>query len=352
MTVISDIHPTGYIPLHLPRRANMKNEKHIILAGDVGGTKTNLALYEGTRDHLRFLSGATFVSADYPSAEKVIEEFLLKEKQKPDHLCLGVAGPVIEGKVELTNLSWVINVDDLRKAAGTDSVGLINDLEATAYGLATQSPDDFINIQEGDTRGGNMAIIAPGTGLGEAGLFWDKSCYRPYPTEGGHCDFSPRTDLDIDLYKHLESIHGIVSWERLVSGPAIYDIFKFLCKRQRHSEPAWLTEKFDEEDPSAIISQSAMEKTDAVCVETMRLFVRYFAREASNLTLKMKAIGGLFLGGGIPPKIAPLLKDGYFLKHYMDTDRMQHLLRDVPIRIILNQKTALLGAACYGAYCI
>jgi glucokinase len=195
-----------------------------------------------------------------------------------------------------------------------------------------------------------MSIIAPGTGLGEAGLYWDGSGYRPFPTEGGHCDFAPRLEIDIELLRYLQSLYGIVSWERLIAGPAIQDIFRFLCMKKKQQLPAWLTED-PSKDESALISNAAINKTDPVAIETMDLFVRYLAHESANLVLKMKSTGGLFLAGGIPPKIAPLICDPSFIKNYLDCDRMQHVLKDVPIRIVLNHKAPLLGSACYAAYC-
>lgn len=338
------------VPFAFSGKGNLTGQEKIILAGDVGGTKTNLAFYRTNAGELIKLSTATYASGDYNSVTEMLQKFMDETNESPQTICLGVAGPVINGKVELTNLDWDLNINDIRKQTGIQKVSLLNDLESTAYGLAGMKENDFITIHEGKHRAGNMAIIAPGTGLGEAGLYWDGAAYHPFPTEGGHCDFSPRTEFDIELYWYLQEKYGIVSWEKLISGPAIYDIYQFLRDRKNMEEPSWLREAFSEDDPSAQISEAAIDEKASICIETMSHFVRYLARESSNLVLKMKAIGGLFLSGGIPPKIAALLNKESFFDDYMDCDRMQHLLKDVPIKIITNERAPMMGAAYYGAF--
>jgi len=199
--------------------------------------------------------------------------------------------------------------------------------------------------------GGNVAILAPGTGLGEAGLFWDGEALRPFPTEGGHSEFSPRNKLEVEFYEYLSSMHDIVSWETVISGPGILDIYRFLRDVKKLPEPAWLTQKFEkDEDPSSVISHAAMRELDPTCSRTMELFVNFLAREATNLALKLKATGGVLLGGGIPPKIFSLMNKDKFHQSFIVSDKMEHLLKDIPIYLILNSKTALLGAAYYGAF--
>ncbi|THU38016.1 glucokinase [Niastella caeni] len=339
--------------LHIPRRSGIKDKGVTVLAGDIGGTKTNLAFYEATETGLNMLHIGKYPSAEYASSEAIMQQFLSDNKcPAPDRICLGVAGPVLDGKVNLTNLSWDIDITEVKSAMGVDAVFLLNDLESMAYGLAGLTEQDLITLHTGDEKStGNMAIIAPGTGLGEAGIYWNGTNHFPFPTEGGHADFSPRTDLDYALLKFLQNEYGVVSWEKVVAGPAIVDIYRFLRDVKKMEEPAWLKDALEAaSQDSAVISGAAIEQKAAICVETMLLFVRYLAREASNLVLKMKATGGLFLGGGIPPKIAPLLLQKEFMEHYMDCDRMQHLLENVPIRIIKNDKTGLIGAGYYGAY--
>jgi len=343
------------IPLFFPGKSGLKDERITVLAGDVGGTKTNLALYGATQGGMELLQEKTFHSASYPSCIEILKQFLSETgssgKPKPDRICLGVAGPVVEGKVEITNLSWVLDLQEIRQASGITAASLINDLEATAYGLAGLRPDDFITIHDaGRDSKGNIAIIAPGTGLGEAGLFWDGSFYHPFSTEGGHTDFAPRTEMDFKLFQYLQKKYGIVSWERVIAGPAIHDIYQFLIEFRKKNQPDWLKEALEKDDPSAVISQTALEEKDPVCVETLQIFVRYLARESSNLALKMKSTGGLYLGGGIPPKISSLLQFNVFYDNFLDCDRMQHLLKNISLRIILNSNTALIGAAYFGAY--
>jgi glucokinase len=340
------------IPVSLPGRSTLPLNGLKILAGDVGGTKTNLALYHATRTKLEVIKETRFASAEYNSVETMIRDFIAETgNESPDRICLGVAGPVIDGKAELTNLNAVLDSDDLLKTFRVESVSMINDLEAVAYGLSNLGAEELFVLREGNqlTRG-NMAIIAPGTGLGEAGLYWDGKFYHPFPTEGGHCDFSPRTSEDFDLTVFLQKMYRVVSWEKLVSGPAIYDIYKFVDQRRAGKTPAWLSEALNGEDPSAVISTAAEDEKDPICIQTMKLFVRYLARESANLVLKMKATGGLFLGGGIPPKISTLFERYDFFKDFMDCDRMQNLLEEVPVYLIKDDTTGLKGAASFGAY--
>jgi glucokinase len=340
------------IPLAFPRRSQLGSKSIMVLAGDVGGTKTNLALYKATVDNMESQKESTYHSASYASFQDILTQFLSENKGiKPDRICLGVAGPVLKGKVELTNLSWILDSEEVKKGAGATEASLINDLEATAYGLGGLTARDFVSIHEssGDFRG-NIAIIAPGTGLGEAGLYWDGHSHHPFPTEGGHSDFSPRNEMDIALFEYLQKKYEVVSWEKVIAGPGIYDIYQFLCEVKGRPKAAWLQEQLRTQDPSAVISKMALDEKDPACIETMQLFVRYLARESSNLVLKLKATGGLFLGGGIPPKITPLLMQNNYYDNYLDCDRMQHLLKNVSIKIMLSDKTALLGAAYFGAY--
>ena len=230
-------------------------------------------------------------------------------------------------------------------------VVFINDLEANSYGLAGLQSNELAAIHTINTKStGNIAIIAPGTGLGEAGLYYDGKKYHPFATEGGHSDFSPRTEQDIDLFRYLQQHYGHVSWERVLSGPGIHAIFTFLTTVERKQIPAWLAEQLQDGDPTPVISNAAIHQQEPVCLETLQLFVRYLAMETASLCLKLKATGGCYLGGGIPPKILPLLQTGEWYKHFLDMGRMKDLLEQIPVYVVLNDKTALLGAAYYGAY--
>jgi glucokinase len=340
------------IHLALPNRNKMNGKEFSVLAGDVGGTKTNLALFKLSNDNLEMELAKSYHSANHRSLIEIIKLFISENNlQMPERICAGVAGPITKGVAEITNLLWKLDVKDIQKETGVEKVHLLNDLEATAFGLAGLKENDFISLCDGDADvKGNIGIISPGTGLGEAGLYWDGESYHPFPTEGGHCDFCPRTDLDIDLFHFLQKKYGVVSWEKVVAGPGIHDIYLFLRSIRNVEEPSWLADALKQDDPSAIISHAAVNNKDAICSETMDIFVRYLARESSNLVLKLKATGGLFLGGGIPPKIAPLLQHENYYNNYLDCDRMQHLLKQVPVKIITNDKTALIGAAWYGAF--
>ncbi|CAL1518278.1 glucokinase [Chitinophaga sp. MM2321] len=337
---------------YLPRFVSPVNngeEVTYLLAGDLGGTKTNLALFRSSEGELDVIREDTYASRDYASFSEMIQHFISQGNDPlPKRICIGVAGPVVNGKVELTNLSRELSEDEIRHSTGIKAVALINDLEATAYGLATLSPEQLTTLHRGAVNNiGNMAIIAPGTGLGMAGLYWDGKNHHPFPTEGGHSDFAPRTDLDILLLRYLQEKYEIASWERVISGPGILAIYQFLRDVKGMEETAELRDAMEEGDPAAVISKAALTGKTSICVKTMELFVRYLARESCNLVLKMKATGGLFLGGGIPPKIAQLLETGEFYHHYLQGDRMAELLAGVPIHIVNNDKSALWGAAYY-----
>ncbi|MCW3465697.1 glucokinase [Chitinophaga nivalis] len=337
-----------YLPRFIAPPEEAVNNSYL-LAGDLGGTKTNLALFKASNGALELIREHKYASREYASFSAIIHHFIGECGQTPpQRICIGVAGPVVNGKVELTNLSRELSEAEIRQHTGINKVALINDLEATAYGLATLTDAQLTTLHRGSgNANGNMAIIAPGTGLGMAGLYWDGTWHHPFPTEGGHTDFAPRTDLDILLLRYLQEKYEIVSCERLVSGPGISDIFQFLRDVKGMEVPHSLQTAMQEGDPAAALSQSAISGNTAIAVKTMELFVRYLAREACNLVLKMKATGGLFLGGGIPPKIAALLETGDFYHHYMQGDRMAELLASVPIHIVNNDKTALWGAAYY-----
>lgn len=319
-----------------------------ILAADIGGTKTNVALYRLEKKALTFLNGKKYISKDYSSLRDIIQDFT--GGKRPDRISAAVAGPVIAGKSKLTNLSWELD----SRAMSSDMkipVCFINDLEATAYGLAGLKEEELALLAPGDKNAkGNIAIIAPGTGLGEAGLYWDGQYYHPFATEGGHSDFAPRTEIDVDIFWYLQRQFGHVSWERVVSGMGIRNIFHFLTTGRNKPVPEWLSQRMQEEDPAAVISGSALKKEDPLCAEVMDLFVRYLATEASSLVLKLMATGGLYLAGGIPPKILPLLQNPGWAKNFDNNGRMHELSERVPVHVVLNDKMALMGAAYNGAY--
>jgi glucokinase len=318
----------------------------MILAGDIGGTNARLALFD--RDDERFTPAVVkvFPSRDHGSLAEIVGEFVDEHKQVVAQACFGVAGPVIDGRVETPNLPWVADSGTLAGVLGLESVLLINDLEANAYGVSLLGQDDFYVLNEGTSGSeGNAAIISAGTGLGEAGLVWDGKHHRPFPTEGGHTDFSPRSELEMELLSYLMDRYERVSWERVVSGPGLFNIYTFLRDSGRGQESVWLSEKMDLEDPPAVISQAALEGSCELCVKALEMFISAYGAEAGNLALKFLASGGVYLGGGIAPKIIPKIERSLFMESFMAKGRLRSLLETVPVRVILNEHTALLGAA-------
>lgn len=342
------------LPLNLPRKALASRNNRKILAADIGGTKVNMGIFLSENGKLTLQYQASYPSADYASFSDILHLFIKEVNNGlPDCLSFGVAGPVMNKKVGTTNLPWQLDIDLLQQQTGVEEVYLINDLEATAYGLTQLTEEELpLIFKEKELIPGNAAIIAPGTGLGEAGLFWDGNLFHPFPTEGGHCSFSPKTKTDILLYQKLEKKYKHVSWEHVISGPGIVNIYEFLRDELKIDEPVWLKQQLEEmKDDAKVISENALNNACELCTKTMELFITYMAHEASNLALKLKATGGLFLAGGIPPKIRKLIEQPCFYKAFTThTDRMEDLMQAVPIKIVLNSKTALLGAACYGAY--
>jgi glucokinase len=323
-------------------------KKITILAADIGGTKTNVALYRADGTGLNSLQQKRYVSKDHASLSDIIHDFT--GGKLPDRISAAVAGPVVNGKSKLTNLPWQLDSGVMSREMKVP-VCFINDLEATAYGLAGLGKDELATLAAGDANAkGNIAILAPGTGLGEAGLYWDGQRYHPFATEGGHSDFAPRTPIDVELFYFLQKQFGHVSWERVVSGMGIKNIFHFLTEGRNEPIPEWLAQKLKEEDPAAVISQAALKHEDPICAETMELFVRFLATESSSLVLKLMATGGLFLAGGIPPKILPLLQTDNWGKNFDNNGRMHDLSDRVPVHVVLNDKMALQGAAYFGAY--
>jgi len=312
----------------------------------------NLALFQATASGVTMLKSSSYPSGSFPSINKILQQFLSENPGfSPAKICLGVAGPVFEGRVSVTNLPWKLDASEIAQATGVSQVILLNDLEATAYGVAGLEESDFSILHQGDPEeGGNMSILSPGTGLGEAGLFWDGKLHHPFATEGGHCDFACRSAEDLELHDFLRKKYDVVSWESVVAGPGIFSIFQFLCEVKNRRVSVAIEDKIKGSDPSAVISASAIEETDPVCMEAMRIYLRHLAHECCNLILKIKSTGGLLLAGGIPPKILPLLRGSWFYENLVDCDRMQELVKKVPVRVILNDKAPVIGAGWYGAY--
>ena len=332
----------------------------MILAGDVGGTKVHLALYEFEGGRLRQVREERFPAHQFASLDAVVEKFLSEDAAdaKPavpgqrDQIvaaCFGCPGPVREGRLKLTNLPWVLDQHELAQSLGIEHIFLINDLEANGYGIPELAPESILTLHEGDAAAiGHCGLIAAGTGLGEALLIWDGKGHRPIASEGGHCDFAARNDREIALLEYLQQkLKGRVSWERVVSGIGIQNVYSFLRDVVKIDEPQWLRDRMAAEDPNAVIGRCAEDGSSSLCFETMQLFASAYGAEAGNIALKVLALGGVYLGGGIAPKMLKTLKSGGFMQAFLDKGRLSPLLQTIPVRVILDETCALLGAAAY-----
>ena len=324
----------------------------ILLAGDIGGTKTNLAVFSSEAGPRAPLVEKAFPSPDYPSLETLVREFLTQLDLKVERATFGVAGPVVDGRVRVTNLPWVIDERQLQETLALSSVRLLNDLEAIANSVPFLEPADLHTLNAGQpVPGGAIAIIAPGTGLGEAYLTWDGSRYRSHASEGGHTSFAPMDELEIELLRYLQARFAHVSCERVCSGIGLPNIYAYLKDSGYADEPAWLAEQLAAAgDPTPVIVNAALdgERPSELCVATLNVFVSALGAEAGNLALKVLATGGVYLGGGIPPRILPVLRQAQFMDTFRRKGRMSDLLARMPVHVILNPKAALLGTACYG----
>lgn len=320
-----------------------------VLAGDIGGTNARLAVYEIELTRYKTLVAETFRSREHETLEGVVAGFMMGHGIRCQRACFGVPGPVKDGRVQTTNLPWLVETSKLATAAAVEAMAVINDLKAQAYGIAALAPEDFMVLNPGsETATGNAALIAAGTGLGQAGLYWDGQAYHPFATEGGHTNFGPNGELQIALLAFLTGRFGRVSWERIVSGPGLANTFDFLLDYRGGGKPAWFDDEVGERgDPAPVITQAALQGRCEICAEALDLFVELYGAEAGNLALKMLAIGGVFLGGGIAPRIIEKLKEPPFLNAFLDKGRMRPLLEATPVRVMINESTALLGAARY-----
>jgi glucokinase len=327
----------------------------MLLAGDIGGTKTVLALYEEKSNAMTPLTEETYPSDRYESLEQIVEQFLQStrsRREQVDRASFGVAGPVVGGKATLPNLPWVIEENKLKEKFDLEAVAVINDLEAVGQAVPVLPASDLATVKEGTAVSrGNIAVIAPGTGLGETFLSWDGKKYIVHPSEGGHGDFAPVDVLQIGLLKYLLERYDHVSYERVCSGTGIPNIFAYIKDTELAEEPPWLVEELAKaKDPNAVVINIAVRGTQEcrICTLTLEMFVSILAAEAGNMVLRNMATGGLYLGGGIPPRILPFLKKPVFTKWFDRKGRLSRLPEKVPVRVILNPKAALVGAASFG----
>jgi glucokinase len=319
----------------------------VIIAGDIGGTKTNLALFSEKEgyDPIHF---ATYPSKNYPDLYTVVSEFIssFKNPYKIEKACFAIAGPIVENVCKTTNLPWIVDGFALSEKLNIPTVYLLNDLEANTWAMDILPAVSLVQLYEGrKPHIGNRAVVSPGTGLGEAATYWDGTRHNPFASEGGHCEFGPRNPLQMDLCRYLYERFGHVSYERILSGPGLYNVYQFYKEILKRPEPSWLAEELKQGDPARRITQHALAQKAEICVETLNLFVSILGAEAANCALKFMARGGVYLGGGIPPKILPKLKEPFFLEGFFDKGRFRELLERISVQVIIDDKASLKGAA-------
>jgi glucokinase len=317
----------------------------MILAADVGASNTRVALFESSNRQLTPVSVRKFRNRDYPDLESSLEEFL-GAQTVVDCACFGVAGPVVGGRVELTNCSWVVDGVKIAGLINTARVYLLNDMEATGYGIAQLKKEDLLTLNAGEPdENSGAALIASGTGLGEAMLYGNGFGRIPVPAEAGHADFAPNTEVETELLRYLRDRFHHVSWDRVLSGPGLLLIYEFLRDTVRGTANKDVAEQIRAGDPGAAISHAAMQGSCELCVQALDLFVGIYGAETGNLALRTLARGGVYVAGGIAPKIRQKLVDGRFMRAFLDKGRMRPLLESIPVHLVLTEEAALLGAA-------
>jgi glucokinase len=318
----------------------------MILAGDIGGTNARLAYFQPQNGHLRLVSERTFPSREHSELGEIVVQFLDDSGAHPDAACFGIAGPVRNGRVETSNLPWVIEQSRLAKQIHLPATLLINDLEASAWGIGALDAGDLVSLNRVTGPAiGNQGVIAPGTGLGEAGLFWDGHRHQVFACEGGHTDFGPQGDLQIELLRFLKARFGHVSYERILSGPGLVNVYEFLRDEGHGKESDEFAVILKNSDPAAAISRAAMDGTHPLAEKALDLWISVYGAEAGNLALKVMATGGLFLAGGISPKVLAKLTGPLFMQSFVDKGRLRPLMEAVPVHVVTNEKAGLLGAA-------
>jgi glucokinase len=327
----------------------VEEDRTVILAGDIGGTRTRLAAYQTEGNRLDCVVQKTYASQEHGGVREVLVDFIRTEGIPVHSACLGVAGPVRGGQSKISNLPWTIDCREVAAQLKLKSVGLLNDLEAYAYGIDALESMDFVTLSEGsEDAEGNRAVISAKTGLGMAGLYWDGFRHHPFACEGGHADFAPRNELQAELLFYLQKKFGHVSCERVLSGPGIRNIYDFLRDTKKAEETASLREQIKSaRDASALIAQLAAEGNAPICEQTMSIFVGILGAETGNCALRYMSTGGIFIAGVIAAKNVAKLQDPAFLQAFMDKGRMGSLLKDMPVKVILNDDCGLIGSARY-----
>jgi len=319
----------------------------MILSGEIGATRTRLAAFDTEGNNLKRVAETAYKSQEHGGLPEIIKAFIRTEGIPVHSACFGVAGPVKRGRSKISNLPWTIDARELAGQLKLNTVGLLNDLEAYAYGIDGLGSRDFVTLNEGsEEEEGNRAVISARTGLGMAGLYWDGFRHHPFACEGGHTDFAPRNTLELELLTYLQRKYGRISCERVLSGPGIKNIYDFLRDTGKAEEPQWLKEQMAAApDPPALISQLALEGKATICDQTLSIFVSIYGAETGNCALNFLSTAGIFIGGSIAAKIVPKMKDPAFLESFLDKGRMRPLLEDMPVKIVLNDDAGIIGAA-------
>ncbi|UFK98058.1 glucokinase [Kaistella faecalis] len=338
--------------LYLPALHADGNGGISLIAADIRREMTYFALYNTEHNKVNIQKEATYTTKDFASFSDMANRFIADHSLSSiAKIAVAVPGPVIAGKSEPQRLPWKLDAEEIKRQTNVNKVYLINDLEASAYGLGNDDESCFLTIHNSDDFvPGNVAVLAPGAGLGEAGLFWDGECLRPFATEGGHCEFSPRTSDEVEFYQFLQKIYGIVTWESVLSTSGLFNIYRFLRDVKQQKQPEWLTKEIEAGNFTEAIINGALEKRDRICNMTIDTFIIFLAREANSLVLKLKATGGLFLTGDIPVMLQKFLNNDKFYKNFIVSDKMEVVLKDIPIYLVKDQKTIINGAALYAAF--
>lgn len=338
--------------LFLPGISSETNDNVSLIAADLRDEKTVVGLYIAENREVFLKIEKTYDTKEFSSFSDIVNQFISENSlDNISKIAVAVPGPVIGGKSAPARLPWKLDAEEIKNNTKIEDVFLINDLEASAYGLEHVAEENFVKIHDsGNFAPGNAVLLAPGDGLGEAALFWDGSFLRPFATEGGHCEFSPRTNDEVEFYSFLQKIYGIVSWESVLSKGGLFNVYRFLRDVKRQVQPEWLTQEIEAGNFTEAIIRGAIDKRDRICTMTIETFLVFLAREANSLVLKMKATGGLFLSGEIPVMLEQFLNNSKFYKNFIISDKMENILKDIPIYLVKDEKTIINGAAVYAAF--
>jgi len=339
-------------PLYLPGVKNGNNDNVSIIGASLREDVTTLGYFVSSNEGLHIKIQTNYPTKSFSSFSEILEKFIQENKlENVKRLGMAIPGPVMNGKSHPIRLGWSLDQEEIITKFGFERADMLNDLEASAYGMALLEDNDLEPIYtSGHLEKGNVAIIAPGNGLGEAGYFFDGKYLRPFASEGGHSEFSPRTNVEVEFYQFLNNIYGIVSWENVLSKTGLFNIYRFLRDVKRHPEPEWLAERLTKGNFVQELFKAAMEDDVLICKIALDTFLEFLAREANNIALKLKATGGLLISGDIPQAIREYINKENFYEKYKISDKMEEMLRSIPIYLIKNNNTALNGAALYTAY--